>query len=292
MDNLSSALRQRPADLLEIRGDDRVRFLNGYVTCDVKPLAEGQGTYGFVTEVKGHILADVRVLDLGDRLWLDLPAGEGAAVAAHLGKYAVFAPVEIQEVQGWQAWTVLGAAAAEKLGVDIAEPFSHVETSDGGLAVRERDLGGPAWTYWTPSEERPSLGDDLSEEVYERLRIEAGQPLFGRDFGPQNFPQESGLENTVSYEKGCYLGQEVIARIHYRGGVNRQLRGLRLAAATAAGLEVHVDGRAAGTLTSTTVSSSLGPIGLAVLHKRAEPGADVDVDGAKAKVVDLASGWG
>jgi folate-binding protein YgfZ len=105
----------------------------------------------------------------------------------------------------------------------------------------------------------------------EVVRVEAGAPRFGAEFGPDHFPQETGLEDAVSYTKGCYLGQEVIARIHYRGGVNRRLCGLEFGGAPPlAGTELGFEGRPAGTIGTALWSPTLGrAVGLALLHRRA-----------------------
>ncbi|HEY0553554.1 MAG TPA: glycine cleavage T C-terminal barrel domain-containing protein, partial [Thermoanaerobaculia bacterium] len=123
------------------------------------------------------------------------------------------------------------------------------------------------------------------------LRAEAGIPRFGRDFGAENFPQETGAEEAVSYTKGCYLGQEVVARIHYRGGVQKSLRGLVFdCAAPAPGAALLAEGREAGTVTTVVDSIALGrPIGLAILHRRgAGTGIRLEVaGGGTAEVRDL-----
>lgn len=290
---------------LEMTGDDRLRFLNGLVTCDVKSLAAGGGVYGFFTQVKGRVLADVTVLALADSLWLELPADRTEEVAAHLGKYVIVDRVEIGPLAGRVPLALIGPGAAATLGAEPpAAVYGHREAQVHGTrvrVVREAGLGVPAWTLWTPEDEAAALTERLVEHgarpvgrrAWERLRVEAGRPLFGQDFGPDHFPQETGLEaEAVSYTKGCYLGQEVVARIHYRGGVNRHLRGLRFDGfddeAAPLGQEIVHDGREAGTVTSAVRSPTLGHVGLAVVHKRVEPGTRVGVGGAGgAEVVAL-----
>ena len=106
------------------------------------------------------------------------------------------------------------------------------------------------------------------------LRVEAGIPRFGQDFGPANFPQETGIDEAVSYTKGCYLGQEIVARIHYRGGVQNLLRGLVFDGERGRGRALLHEGREAGKATSVVRSTATGKtVGLSILHKRAaEPG--------------------
>ncbi len=125
----------------------------------------------------------------------------------------------------------------------------------------------------------------------ELARIEAGELRFGVDFSAENFPQETGREGDVSYTKGCYLGQEVVARIHYRGGVQRQPRGLRFTPGSlpAAGVELLLEGRGVGRATSVAQSPQFGTIGLGLLHQRGNaPGTRLAVaGGGEAEVVEL-----
>jgi len=297
---------------LEMLGEDRSRFLNGLVTCEVKGLEPGHGRYGFLTDVKGRILADVTVLALSDRLWLELPAGKAEEIGAHLRKFVIVDRVEIQTLDP-APLSLVGPRSEELLegllgdGADRPrEVRDHVAAELSGTAVRlvrDPDLGAPAWTLWVPPESFASVLESLLErgdagvrpvgfEALERLRVEEGRPLSGVDYGAESFPQETGDESAVSYTKGCYLGQEVVARIHYRGGVKRQLRGLLFAgdrpAAEHRGRGVLHGQRPAGTVTSTADAADGRRLGLAMLHKRVEPGMTVEIeDGGTAEVVAL-----
>ena len=226
---------------LEILGADRHRFLNGYVTCDVKSLAPGEGTYGFVTNHQGRILSDLIVLAHEDRLWLLLPPGQEEPVAKHLRKYVLADRVEVLPLEDMLPISLIGPRAAEALGgAELPPPgdWRHVRSRIQGTEValqRSGRLGAAAYTLWVSASIAAHLVEGLLEnptvrpvgfEALEILRTEAGIPRFGRDFGAENFPQETGAEEAVSYTKGCYLGQEVVARIHYRGGVQKTLRGL------------------------------------------------------------------
>lgn len=304
-----------PLDRLRLTGDDRLRFLNGLVTCNVKELTPGAGAYGFFTTVKGRVMADFVVMAEDDALLLELPPGRGAEVAAHLGKYKIADRVELASADERLPLTVAGPRADDALAaVGLAEPPAVAWASApatvagiGVLAVRRAPAGVPAVTLWVPVAAAAELAETLLDEATaaglvavgalaaDTLRVEAGVPRFGVDFGPEHFPQETGLEAAaVSYEKGCYLGQEVVARIHYRGGVNRALCGLRLTLeegqeAPGTGAEVLHDDRAAGTLGSVVRSPELEQwIALAVLHRRAaEAGTAVAIGGVSAEVVEL-----
>src|ERR1700688_570020 len=301
------------ADTMEMIGPDRHRFLNAYVTCEVKGLAVGQGTYGFFTSAQGRILADVVVLAHADRFWLELPPGRLEPIAEHLRKYLIADRVEMRPLAGLLPLTLAGPGAAAGLaGAEIApgfelprEPWAHARAVVSGVEVavqRTERLGVPALTLWVPAAQVEPLRERLltgpgldgsrglvrpvpvGREALEVVRTEAGLPRFGQDFGPQNFPQETGAtEAAVSFTKGCYLGQEVVARIHYRGGVQKTLCGLVFdgPALPAPGTALLLEGREEGTLGTAGHSIALArPIGLAILHRHAAaPGSRVQLAG-------------
>jgi folate-binding protein YgfZ len=138
---------------------------------------------------------------------------------------------------------------------------------------------------------RADLGvEGVSEDAAECLRIESGRPRLGFDIGSETIPEEAGLnERAVSFTKGCYVGQETVARLHYKGKPNRHLRGLRLSESAETGDEVRLGDRILGTVGSVTVSPVHGPIALAVLRREAAPGDTVKVGAgaADAVVADL-----
>lgn len=304
------------ADRLEVLGADRQRFLNAYVSCEVKALAPGQSAYGFLTSAQGRILADVTVLAHEDRLWLALPPGRGEAVAEHLGRYVLADRVEMRPLDDMLPLALLGPRAPQALAVaaggalpeSLDAPGRHARATVLGTEVtveRREGPGSDAWILWVSASIAGLLFEGLlaageggevvpvGHEALEALRVEEGVLRFGRDFGPENFPQETGLaERGVNYTKGCYLGQEVVARIHYRGGVQRQARGLLFAdddpqGPPRPGARLLLDGREVGTVTTVALSPALGrTAGLAILHRRgAEPGTRLDVEGGGAAEV-------
>lgn len=298
-------------DRLEIAGADRARFLNGMVTCEVRELGEGGGAYGFVTHRKGGVLSDFVVLELGDRFRLELPPGRASAVADHLGRYLLADRVEIAAsvaplpltVAGPEAKRLLRGLLGDALPAPAETRWGHapVTLADRPVRLAHRPLlGEDAWAIWAAVEDAPAVAEAVLEagarpvgfEALDTVRIEAGIPWWGRDFDDSNLPQETGLDEALNFTKGCYLGQEVVARIHYRGGVNRKLRGLQFDGdePPAEGTELLLDGRPVGKVGSVAVSPLLeGPIGLAVLHARgAEPGTCLEVaGGGEAEVAEL-----
>jgi len=301
------------AGRLALAGADRQRFLNGQVTCDVKGLTPGTGAYGFFTSPQGKILADVAVLagpEKDDPLWLELPPDRAEAIAAQLKKYIIVDRVEVRPLDDLRLLTLIGPRAGEALAAaglsDLPErPWSSVRLNP--RVVRQDGLGASAWTLWLSAEQEAEWRERLlalaggvavrpvGPEALEVLRAEAGIPRYGVDYGADNFPQESGLEErAVSYTKGCYLGQEVVARIHYRGGVHKGLAGLVFDAADIAdtdtppvGAKLLHEGKEVGTVTTAVESPALGrAIGLAILNlKAAEPGTRLELGGNGGQAV-------
>lgn len=292
------AQRDEP-DMVQLLGEDRLRFLNGQVTCDVAALAPGSGVYGFFTTAKGQIQADVAVLALEDRLWLQLPPGLGSEIRERLQKYIIIDRVEVQPLTGWTTRTLAGSTA-EAVARDLwsielpVEPWSHRPVPPDGHLVREGRLGVEAVTLWLPAEAAAAADAAIVQAgvvaapsaVLETVRVEAGEPQFGLDFGSDNLPQETGIDEAVSYTKGCYLGQEIVARLHYRGQVSRQLCGLVFdlqaeQALPAAGTQLLLDERVAGSVRSVVQSPKLGrTLGFGLLQRRAfEPGTRLQLEG-------------
>jgi folate-binding protein YgfZ len=289
------------AGRLEMLGADRQRFLNAYITCDVKPLAPGEGAYGFLTSAQGRILSDAVVLVHPDRLWLEVGEGQEEAIADHLRKYVIVDRVEIRPLSDMLPLTLVGPRSPEVLGEAAALPegeWKHARLMIDGTEVtvqRTGHLGAPAFTLWVSASIAPHLTERLlaregvlavGEEALELLRAEAGIPRFGVDFGPESFPQETGIADAVSYTKGCYLGQEVVARIHYRGGVQKQLRRFRFEGdLPRPGAKLLYEGREAGAATTVVRTVDGRALGLGVVHKRAaEPGTRLEVEGGGTAV--------
>jgi len=296
---------------LELMGEDRVRFLNGLVTCEVRTLAAGQGAYGYFTDRQGKILADVVVLALEDRLWLELPPAAGDTIRDHLGKYSVVDRVEVKPLDDLVLWTLAGPRAGDLLTSFTAEPlpealWSHRKVTVAGSEVqlaRQGRLGTDAWTIWSSAAIARALAESLRErgtrygmlpvgrDALDIVRVEEGIGRFGRDFGTENLPQEVGEEAAVSYTKGCYLGQEIVARVHYRGGVNHRLTRLAFGveAAPVAGTSVVHDGHEVGKVTSTVTSPRVGAIGIAMVHKRGWEADVLTVGGGSARPLSVPS---
>ena len=301
-----------PASRLELMGPDRERFFGGMVTAAIEGLEPGTGRFGFITDVRGRILASAAVLALEDRLWLEIPKGRGRTIIEHLEKYIVTDQVEILPLGDMASVRIAGPKSAEALADlgaeaarDLTEPWSHtqVELLDyQARLVREGHGPIPGFSLWQSSAIAPLMTDDLAEaglpragpEATEALRIEHGHPLWGTDYEDSNLPQETGIPNAVDYEKGCYLGQEIVARIHYRGQPARRMCRLVFEPGhmPATGAQIEFNGRTAGTVTSISPSPHADvAIGLALLPRRAveaRPDGRVQIDGRNVSFEPLA----
>jgi folate-binding protein YgfZ len=285
---------------VRVAGQDAVEYLHGQITNDIEALGDGEGCYAALLDRKGHIRADMRVLRLGeDELLLDLEQLALPAALHHLRTYSIGRQVEIEDGTGERAvLSVIGPGALEMTGAGPLSPeHTHREIELGGagcLAVAT-DLGVDLITPAARADAvRVSLDAsgivEVSEAAAEILRVESGRPRFGAEIGETAMPAEAGIEErAVSFTKGCYIGQETVARLHYKGRPNRHLRGLRLERPAAAGEPIRAGERELGSVGTACLSPALGPIALAIVRREAEPGASVTVgeDGTGAEVVEL-----
>jgi folate-binding protein YgfZ len=297
--------------LTGLTGEDRTRYLNGLVTCQVDGLEAGQGVYGFFTDGKGHILSDVVVRVLEDRFWLELLQDVSVDITEQLRKYIVADRVEVFPDLEVAGLTVVGedsrAAVEDLVGpIDwIGSEWSHGKVEIFGrsahLCVDER-LGFPALTLWVSQdsvqevsrqilENLPAGSGIVTDRTAEVARIQAGMARFGTDFDTDSLPQETSVEGAVNYDKGCYLGQEVVARLHYRGQVSRRLRSIRFDSdqALEKGSKLLFEGREAGIVTSgADIPGSPRAAGIAMLQRRAfETGSLLeDEQGGAVEVIE------
>src|SRR5580704_17398498 len=291
--------------LIELTGNDRVSFLHGFCTNDIKRLATGTGCEAFVTNVKGRILGDIWIEAGPTALRLDAGPGSPARLCAHLERYIINEDVAAADVSvEWGELLVMGPTASSALSrtfgdVGTLGPLEHteVESTHGPVRVSRRDVGAQAaFVVCAPHAALGNVWDALATAgvrpagfaAWSALRIEAGLPVYGVDLTDENLAQEaSRTERAISFKKGCYLGQEPIARIDAMGHVNRELQSLRIAGASipSAGARVFSDAAAsaaAGTLTSATFSfGSNSAMALALFRSSvATPGSQVFVEAA------------
>lgn len=271
---------------VELLGPDARRLLQGFCTVDVEDVEVGAWAYGLIPAAKGQVLADAIITAHQDRLWLRLPPGEGEAVREHLGKYVIAEQVELLPMSDLVPLWVLGPEAAsriESIGVEVPPYGRHHRRNLLGTEVQLEHgmlLGLPGVCLSLSASIARDFAQDLARQVrlawcgrraLESARIRAGAPRWGSDFGVDTLPQEAGLNAAVDYEKGCYLGQEVIARLHYRGKEQRRLCLVEAEGATGnAGTSVRDGDAAVGTLTSLDpIVDDERAIGIALLRRSA-----------------------
>ncbi len=270
-------------------GEDRVAFLQGLLSNDVKRLTAGQGVYAASLTQTGKVVSDLRVYADPDRLLLDLVAWRADALRTHLQRFLVADDVELGPCADAQPLLQLqgpfaSAVAGEALGLDLlpTAPLAHVRLSFDGSpvrVVRVAEGGADGVLICGPASAAGPLLDACRAagaaaagmEALNALRIEAGSAWAGVDMDEETLLLETGCEAAASFTKGCYLGQEVVERIAARGHVNRRLAGLLLegAALPARGTALMADGRDVGYVTSSVRSPLLGRgIALAIIHRK------------------------
>lgn len=291
--------------LLAVTGPQRQKFLHGILSSDILDREPGKGCLASLMTVKGHLLAFMRALVTKDAVLLETSADCMKLVEDTLVHYKVGAPVRFQP----RPATILGLLgprarpALAKAGLEIPDlpSESHVTGALAGhdvLVARAGDLPCAGLVLHATPEVAPAVWDalvaagarPLGRRALDALRVEAGRAWYGPDVTEENLLHETGLVGEYhSPTKGCYVGQEVIARLEARGGhVNRMIRGLRLSAPAARGTSVAIEGKEVGRVTTAAVSPRLGPIALGYVHRsHFAPGTAVEVGGAPATVVAL-----
>lgn len=288
---------------VELTGSDRVRFLHGMVTNDVKSLAAGQGALAAILNAKGHVLSDLVVYALPDSLLLDLPAERAQAIRDTLDRFIIADQVEAKEVGGECGVLAVHGPRARDL-VDAAasgpplptEEFQHgprrfadrevrifrvAYTGEEGYEILVKadgmlDLWDAVWKAGEPLGLRA-----VGMEALNSLRMEAGTPWYGRDMDESNIFPELGWDRAVSFTKGCYIGQEVVVRVAHQGHVNRKLMGLKVSGDSPppAGAQAFRGDRPVARVTSAVFSPTLKQV-IALAHVRREvcdPGTKLEV---------------
>jgi tRNA-modifying protein YgfZ len=287
---------------LMVSGSEAAEYLQGQLTNDVEALAPGEGQYAALLDRKGHMQADMRVLrPSAEELWIDTEAEALEAARRHLEMYKIGREVAIADLTGERAiLSLIGPRSVEIAGTSALPQHTSEATSAGGVACLAvgTDAGIDLIAKQADAERlRETLTEagavEVSPEAAEVVRIESGTPRFGAEMSTETMPAEAGIvDAAVSFTKGCYIGQEPVARLHYKGRPNRHLRGLELSAPVPAGESLMLGEKEVGRVGSACVSPARGPIALAIVRREAEPGAELAVgeDGVTARVVDLPFG--
>jgi len=293
---------------LRVTGNDRVRWLNGMVTNNIRDLEENRGNYDFLLNAQGHILADMYVYNRDDHFLIDTDLAQAPRVLELFEKYIIMDEVETADASDKLTAIGLSGPKAEfilsSLGLGI--PVGHLAVAtvpwqDAGIAlVRKDNPARDEFEMWLPPAEVAGLWRSLVSagavpagyEALELIRVADGLPRFGQDIREKDLPQETAQQRALNFNKGCYLGQEIVERIHARGAVHRSLSGVELPHGTPAapGAKVTAAGKEVGQLTSVAQlpNGSRRTLALGYLRREAaRPGTEVEIDGAKARITAL-----
>ena len=293
--------------LVSLAGKDRVRWLNGMVSNNIRDLEPGRGVYAFVLNPQGQIQGDLYAFSKGEALVLEIDRAQ-AGLLPQLRRYIIMDKVEIQEFGDSVA--VLGIAgpkasqALQSLGITASEtPLAIFEASWNGVAVTVVRGDNPCvanYEFWVPRPHAEAFWAALlqsgAEEVHEAaldaFRILCGIPKVGADIRERTLPQEAGQDRALNFNKGCYIGQEIVERIRARGSVHRILTGFEVSgSAPAEGMQIQANGKDVGVITSTVtipISASTRVVSLGLLRKEhLTPEARFEVSGTTVQPVSL-----
>ncbi|QDS97907.1 CAF17-like 4Fe-4S cluster assembly/insertion protein YgfZ [Adhaeretor mobilis] len=272
---------------VRLSGDDRASFLHNLCTNDIKSLQPGDQCEAFLTDVKGKIVAHVLVFSAAEQLILLTVPGQGNVIVSHLDRYLIRENVELSDDSNDRSWSIIAGEGLAKSAATIQALLCPL-------------VPAPAYLLARAAEHQPLEGEmlarmdasDCGPDVLNALRIEAGWPLFGTDFDGTNLPQEIARnESAIHFNKGCYLGQETIARIDALGRVNQELRQVKLAHAVPAALpiDVFLKEKKVGRLTSASYSPKHeAVVGIAMLRREAldDSSAVLLCDGAPLSILN------
>jgi tRNA-modifying protein YgfZ len=283
---------------IQATGPDAAGFLHNLSSNDIRALAPGSGCEAFFLNVKARVLGLALIYrSAAAEFWLDLDPLTDEAVLKHLDRHLISEQVELADrtreqaqfhLAGPQARPLLDRVIADlpplaALQV-VSRPLGPVETGQ----VRRSDLLGlPGYDLLCDTDRAEAVWRALTDAgatpagltTFDVLRIEAGRPRYERDVDESHLAPEVDRPAAISYQKGCYLGQEPVVRIRDLGQVNRRLRGVRVGGAVAQGAKLYRGAEAVGEVTSAATSPSLGPIALAYLRRGSDaPGTELEVD--------------
>jgi folate-binding protein YgfZ len=275
---------------LALTGSEAKDFLHGQVTNDILALEPGHGCYAAFLTHKGKMLGDMRVFDLGDELLLDCERVALQELFNMIRRYKLGRDVELHKrTLEMGLFSVIGPDAPALAG-EAEHDNARVGLGGAEVVAVRTDVGVDVF-FWAGDRDAVRAALDLpdgTEADAEIVRVERGRPRYGVDLDDSVIPQEAGLnERAVSFTKGCYVGQETVARLYYRGKPNRRLLGLRLSEPVPSGTEFRLGEKVVGKVGSVVVSPDHGPIALALVRREANPGDTVALDGGTGLIVDV-----
>ena len=293
-----------------VSGKDRVRWLNGMITNNIRDLQPGNGNYSFLLTPQGHVQGDLYAYNRGDYLLLGTERFQTANLIERLKKYIIMDKVELEDVSDrLTAIAIQGPRSLEVLAISginppEVEPMRVLDFvwNDIGLSIT-RMASEQFLTYelWMSAENAPTVWDALVSagatpvgmDAVELFRVAAGIPRYGQDIRERDLPQETGQQQALNFSKGCYIGQEIVERIRARGAVHRALTGFTLDGSPVPnpGTKVLANGKEVGDVTSAlNVPSGSGErvLALGIMRREAsKPGTQVQIGDATATVVEM-----
>jgi aminomethyltransferase len=292
---------------IALTGSDRVRWLNGMVTNNVRDLATGHGVYAFLLNPQGKIQAEIYAFNRGESLVVETGRAQLETVLQIFDRYIIMDDVEVENLTG--KFTVIGLAgprscevlAAGGLSQELAPlQFSHVKWNGSeATLVRGDNPYVENYEVWVPAEDSETASQALAsagaqevhEDALEMFRIVCGIPKFGQDIRERDLPQETAQERALNFTKGCYIGQEIVERIRSRGAVHRTFVGFEIEGKVSSGTRIQNEGKDVGEITSvTTVEADDRERVIALGYIRKEftlPGKDLIAGDAKVRVAGL-----
>jgi folate-binding protein YgfZ len=293
---------------IALTGSDRVRWLNGMVTNNVRDLAAGHGVYAFLLNPQGHILADLYAYNRGDSFLVDTDHSQLEKLLPVFDHYIIMDDVEVANAS--EKLTALGAAGPKAkgllttAGVEVPDlvPLQFADLSWRGLGltlVRSDNPAVASYELWMSPGNINALWQVLAAEArpvgsaaLELLRVACGIPRYGQDIRERDLPQETEQQRALHFSKGCYIGQEIVERIRSRGSVHRKFTGLAVQGPLpAVGAKIQAEDKDIGEITSAaSLPLSGGARAVALGYVRRElalPGKEIQADGARLKLTDL-----
>ncbi len=292
-----------------LTGNDRTRWLNGMITNNVRDLAVNHGVYAFLLNPQGHILGDLTAFNRGEHILVDTDAAQAEKILATFEHYIIMDDVEIEDVSeklttigltGPRAESVLNAA-----GINVAQsaPLQITESTWQQISVnlvRGETDQYVSFEVWIAPENTAELvkalqgagATPVGREALEHYRVALGVPRYDQDIRERDLPQETEQPRALNFNKGCYVGQEIVERIRSRGAVHRKFSGLIVdGPPPQPGAKVQLQAKDVGEITSSALIPASGggqAVALGYLRREiAAPGKELEIAGSRAVVSDL-----
>lgn len=291
-----------------LTGSDRVRWLNGMVTNNVRDLGPRQGLYAFLLNPQGHILGDLYAYNRGDSLLVEIEQRQASQVLAIFDRYIIMDDVEVAPLHDLTAVGVTGPAARailKEAGIEVPDlqplQFADLKWNDVPVTLVLGDSPAvPSYHLWLPPANRLALeaalrqagAEPVSPAALDLLRIACGIPCYGQDIRERDLPQETEQGRALHFSKGCYIGQEIVERIRSRGQVHRKFTGFEIQGELPEpGAKIEADGKPIGEITSAAslpLDENMRRVALGYIRREfSAPGRQVRIGVGDALVAEL-----